>query len=140
MGFKLHLWRLTSVKGLGLTEPLLIRAVSSWINVSRICATLRYSLASTRVFNDSASSNSCLFLIKSNFLLACPSACSTNNLALVVSWCNFKRLSFDFAEAFDEAEEELIILDELLELPEPLNFSSFVCSLCQIGQIRKMFQ
>ena len=115
LGFKLLLVRLASVKGLGLTSSLLIRSVLSWINVS----SLSCYLASTWMFNVSVSSDSCLFQIKSNFLLSCSSACSTNNLALVVSKRQFKRFSSDFTEAFDEAEKELVRLDELLELPGP---------------------
>ena len=99
------------MKGLVLTASFLIRSVSSCINISSIYATLSYSLASTRVLNVSTSSNSCPFLIKSNFLLACSSACSTNNLALAVSRRNFKMFSFNFTKAFDKAEEELVRLD-----------------------------
>lgn len=89
------------MKGLVLTASFLIRSVSSCINISSIYATLSYSLASARVLN----------VIKSNFLLACSSACSTNNLALAVSRRNFEMFSFNFTKAFDKAEEELVRLD-----------------------------
>ena len=48
-----------------------------------------------------------------------------------MSWCNFKRFSFDFTEAFDEIEEEQVGFDELSELPELLDFNGFVFSLPQ---------
>ena len=47
--------------------------------------------------------------------------------------------SFDFTEAFDEADEEMVRLDELFKLPEPLDFNSFVCSLCQNWSDSKNF-
>ena len=71
------------MKYLSSTDALLKLLVSSYTNVSSIW-TLSCSLVLNWVFNVSASSYSFLFQIKSNFLLACSSACSAKKLALVV--------------------------------------------------------
>ena len=68
------------------------------------------------MLNVSASTDSCFSLIKHDLLLGCSPACSAYNLGLAASLRNFKRFSFDFAAAIDEAEEELVWLDELLKL------------------------